>query len=76
MGGGKILPERLKHERNNSMCVNLESTYVQDGVLARERGAKSQLSEEVQRALCRKVEEVDIFTYTSVVPGNTVEGSQ
>ena len=49
---------------------------MQDGVLARERGAKSQLSEEVQRALCRKVEEVDIFIYTSVVPGSTVEGSQ
>lgn len=50
-------------KRNSTMCVDLESILVPDGRLARERKAKSELSQEVQRALWGKADDAGNFVY-------------
>lgn len=50
-------------KRSCTMCVDLESILVLDRMLARERRAKSELSQEVQRALWGKADDAGNFAY-------------
>jgi len=57
------------------MCVDLESMLVQDGMLARERRAKSQLSQQMEEGTSGKGQGCREFCLQgTVVPDSTVEG--